>query len=137
MSKTIRIFSDGGARGNPGPAAMGGVLVDAATGTVLDEFGLYLGEMTNNQAEYRALIEALKRAEKLGVGSVECCLDSELIVEQMSGRYKVKNQGLKPLFQEAQRLTSQFRAITFHHIPREQNKRADRLVNQALDRASA
>lgn len=131
--KTIRTFTDGGARGNPGPAAMGGVLIDAATGTVLDTFGVYLGETTNNQAEYRALIEALKRAKQHGATTVECFLDSELVVEQMSGRYKVKNGGLKPLFQEAHGMAQAFSGVTFRHIPREQNKQADALVNTALD----
>ncbi len=136
-TKTIHIFTDGGARGNPGPAAMGGVLIDAATGTVLDEFGIYLGETTNNQAEYRALIEALKRAKQHGATTVECFLDSELVVEQMTGRYKVKNGGLQSLFQKAQHLAQQFENVAFRHIPREQNKQADALVNKALDERTA
>lgn len=131
---TIRIFTDGGARGNPGPAAMGGVLYDAASGTVLDTFGIYLGETTNNQAEYRALIEALQRAKQFGATIAECNLDSQLVVEQMSGRYKVKNDGLKLLFREAQNMVRQFEHVTFHHIPREQNKQADSLVNRELDK---
>lgn len=130
---TVHLFTDGGARGNPGPAAMGGVLFDSETKKVLDEFGTYLGSTTNNQAEYQALIEGLKRAQKLGAEKVVCHLDSQLVKEQMAGHYKVKNADLGQLFLKAKELAQTFHHISYTHIPREQNKHADALVNRALD----
>ncbi len=126
------IYTDGGARGNPGPAALGVVVGDK-------EYSEYLGEMTNNQAEYRALVFALKKAKallggkKAGEAEIEMRMDSELIVRQLNGIYKIKEPDLQPLFIKVWNLRLDFKKVTFHHIPREQNKRADRLVNLALD----
>ncbi|MEK7137969.1 MAG: ribonuclease HI family protein [Patescibacteria group bacterium] len=126
------IYTDGGARGNPGPAALGVVVGDK-------EYSEYLGEMTNNKAEYLALVFALKKAKALLGGKkaeeaeLEVRMDSELIVRQLNGIYKIKEPDLQPLFIEVWNLRLDFKKVTFHHIPREQNKRADRLANQALD----
>lgn len=127
------IYTDGGSRGNPGPAALGAVVGDR-------EYGEYLGEMTNNQAEYRAVIFALKKAKQL-MGSkkaedaeVEVRMDSELIVKQLNGEYKIKEPELQPLFVEVWNLRLDFKKVDFRHVRREQNKAADSLVNQALDR---
>ncbi len=126
------IYTDGGARGNPGPAAIGVVVGDK-------EYGEYLGETTNNQAEYRALIFALKKAKQL-LGSkkaegaeLEVRMDSELVVRQLNGEYKIKEPDLQLLFVEAWNLRLDFKNVEFKHIFREANKRADRLVNQVLD----
>jgi len=126
------IYTDGGARGNPGPAGIGVVIGDAY------EHGEYIGETTNNVAEYSALVFALKKAKSLYKDDctnldIEVRMDSELIVKQMKGEYKVKNEGLRPLFLEAQKLIQLFHHVSFMHIPREKNARADALVNQALD----
>ncbi|OIP97097.1 hypothetical protein AUK40_04020 [Candidatus Wirthbacteria bacterium CG2_30_54_11] len=126
-------YSDGGARGNPGPAGAGAVVIDQSSKEVLAEISLYLGETTNNQAEYRALIAALGKANELNAQSITCYLDSELIVEQMKGRYKVKNPGLKELYLQAIALVG-LKKVSFRHIPREQNSHADRLANEAMDR---
>lgn len=123
---------DGGARGNPGPAGIGFVL--AVTAAPVIYYSQYVGETTNNVAEYRALIAGLKRAQQSGVTEVEVRLDSELVVRQMKGEYRVKDDKLKPLFAEAQRLTARFQRITFQHVPREKNARADALVNKAIDK---
>ena len=128
----LTIFSDGGARGNPGPAAAGIVIKDA-TGKNLDAFGQYLGEQTNNFAEYSALIAGLKRSFELGGTEIECMLDSELIVNQMKGLYKVKEPTLQKLFVQAYNSAIKFKKISYHHIPREKNKEADKLVNETLD----
>lgn len=132
--RKIVIYSDGGARGNPGPAAAGAVLLSADGTTVLDKISVYLGEATNNQAEYRGIELALARALELGAQEVECFLDSELVVQQLNLKYKVKNQGLGPLFIKTWNLVQRFQKATFRAIPREKNKAADQLVNQALDR---
>jgi len=129
----IIIHSDGGSRGNPGDAALGVVLADEQ-GRVLKEISEYLGRTTNNVAEYKALIRGLEEAQRLGATEVQVFADSELMVNQLLGVYAVKNQGLKPLFRQAQELKAYFNKITFSHVPRAQNKAADRLVNQALDR---
>lgn len=130
------IYTDGGSRGNPGPAALGVVVGDK-------EYGEYLGEMTNNQAEYRALVFALKKAKQL-LGSKKCeetelevRMDSELIVKQMNAEYKIKELDLQLLFMEIWNLRLDFKSVVFKHIPREQNKQADRMVNQALDKELA
>ncbi|MEK7606950.1 MAG: ribonuclease HI family protein [Patescibacteria group bacterium] len=126
-------YTDGGARGNPGPAGIGIVIQDAK-GKMIEEFGRYIGETTNNQAEYRALLAALERCTELGAKEVECRLDSELVVKQMRREYKVKDPGLAAIFVQVWNLMIHFKKITFHHIPRERNKDADRMVNDALDR---
>lgn len=127
-----KIFTDGGARGNPGPAAIGVVLY--MDGKVAAEISHYLGEATNNQAEYEAIIAGLKLAHKNNVDLLECYLDSELVVRQMRQEYKVKDKELQKLFVKAWNQTLNFKKITWHHIPREKNKEADRLVNLALDK---
>jgi ribonuclease HI len=136
MSGTARrhcaIFTDGGARGNPGPAAAGGVII-ADNGTVVAKISEYLGIATNNVAEYRALILALQRALDAGFREVDVCLDSELIVKQLSGEYRVKDAKIVPLYQRVRRLLSQFGKSSIQYVPRERNKRADKLVNAALD----
>jgi ribonuclease HI len=125
---------DGGARGNPGPAAVAAV---AATpdGDVLGERSAYIGEATNNVAEYRALLLGLELARELGASEVELINDSELVSRQIGGEYKVKHAGLKPLFLEAMRTLRDFDAWAVRSVRREQNERADELVNHALDEA--
>lgn len=131
--KKIIIYSDGGARGNPGPAGIGAVIYNQER-EVLVKISEYLGTTTNNQAEYRALIQALKKAQELGAQEVECFLDSELIVCQLNREYKVKNKDLALLFLEVYNLSLGFKKITFTHIPRERNKEADKLANEAMDK---
>lgn len=131
MNRKLTLYSDGGARGNPGPAGLGAVLLDGQT--VVASVKRYLGETTNNQAEYQALCAGLEKARELGATEVECRLDSELLVEQLNLRYKVKNQDLATWFTKVWNLKNQFTRVTFTHIPREQNTRADRLVNEAID----
>src|SRR3954468_6590364 len=131
-----RLFTDGGARGNPGPAAYGYVL-EAEDGTVLAAEGETIGVATNNVAEYRALIAGLEKALELGVAELEVVSDSELMVKQMRGEYRVKNQALMELSIRANRLVRQLGRVTFRAVRREQNELADRLVNDALDRAAS
>ena len=123
---------DGGARGNPGPAAIGVVIRDA-DGLILDEHGERIGEATNNVAEYRALIRGIERAAELGATEIELVGDSELVVRQVEGRYKVKKPGLKPLHAEARQALGAFESWSIRHVRREQNAEADRLVNEVLD----
>ncbi|HRH32887.1 MAG TPA: ribonuclease HI family protein [bacterium] len=125
------IHSDGGARGNPGPAAIGVVLT--CEGKVVATISKYIGETTNNQAEYQAIIAGLEKALEYQAEVVECFLDSELVVKQLRHEYKVKNKELATLFVKAHNLSLQFKKISFNHIPREENKAADKLVNNALD----
>jgi ribonuclease HI len=137
MSELIKkikaeLYTDGGARGNPGPAGIGGVLKIKKRVPV--EFSEYIGKTTNNQAEYRALVRGLKLANENGVSELICYLDSELIVKQLRGDYRVRDAGLKILFAEAQRMVALFEEVIFEHVVRAKNKRADKLVNMALDR---
>ncbi len=127
-----RLSTDGGARGNPGPAAYGYVL-ETFDGKVLDARGEAIGRATNNVAEYRALIAGLERAIELGVTEVEVVSDSELLVKQMRGEYKVKNEALRALSLEAAALAGQMGKVAYRAVRREHNKLADRLVNEALD----
>ena len=127
-----RLFTDGGARGNPGPAAFGYVL-EAEDGTVLDARGEAIGVATNNVAEYRALVAGLRKAAELGVDELEVVSDSELLVRQMTGVYRVKNKALVDLSLEAARLAREVGRVTYRAVRREQNEHADRLVNEALD----
>ena len=129
-----RLYTDGGARGNPGPAAYGFVL-EADDGTVLAAEGEAIGEATNNTAEYRGLIAGLARAAELAVPEVEVRSDSELLVKQMRGEYRVKNENLRTLSLEAARLARRIGKVTYVHVRREKNELADRLVNEALDAA--
>ena len=133
MRKLI-IYTDGGSRGNPGPSGIGAVLLDENRG-VVKELSKYIGQATNNQAEYQALIMALDEAKKIGVKEVDVFMDSELIVKQMNREYKVKNKDLAPLFIKVYNLTLNFSKANFTHVRREHNKRADELVNLALDKA--
>jgi ribonuclease HI len=123
---------DGGARGNPGPAAAAAVAADEA-GEVVGERSAYIGEATNNVAEYRALLLGLELARELGASEVEVINDSELVARQIGGEYKVKHAGLKPLFVEAMRELRQFDSWAVRAVRREHNERADELVNEALD----
>lgn len=125
---------DGGARGNPGPAGVGAV-VSAPDGAVLAEEGEYIGEATNNVAEYRAVLLGLRLARELGAREVEVVNDSELVARQISGAYKVKHAGLRPLFVETMAALREFDRWSVRNVRREANERADELVNEALDRA--
>ena len=127
-----RLSTDGGARGNPGPAAYGFVL-EADDGTVLASDGRAIGVATNNVAEYSALIAGLEKALELGVQEVEVISDSELLVKQMTGEYRVKNETLRELSLEAARLARRIGNVTYRAVRREHNELADRLVNEALD----
>ena len=131
MSDTFIIHTDGGSRGNPGPAAFA-YTIEPPGGGIVEEKG-YLGDTTNNIAEYSALVKALQHAHELGAKAVIVNSDSELLVQQMNGKYKVKNAGLLPYFQEARRLADEFDDAKIRHIYREHNSRADRLCNDALD----
>ncbi|MDX6696781.1 MAG: ribonuclease [Solirubrobacteraceae bacterium] len=126
------VHVDGGARGNPGPAAIGAV-VSTPEGDVLDESSERIGETTNNVAEYRALLLGLERARALGATEVEVVNDSELVARQVEGRYKVKHPGLKPLHAQAREALHGFERWAVRPVPRERNARADALVNEALD----
>jgi len=131
--KKVKLFTDGGARGNPGPAGIGAVIQDEK-GKILGEYNGYIGETTNNQAEYKALILGLEKAKELGAEEVSCFLDSELVTKQMRREYKVKDKDLAPLFVKVWNLSVGFKKIIFTHIYREANKEADRLVNEAIDK---
>jgi ribonuclease H / adenosylcobalamin/alpha-ribazole phosphatase len=127
-----KLFTDGGARGNPGPAAYGYVL-EAEDGTVLAAKGERIGVATNNVAEYRALIAGLEKALELSVPEVQVVSDSELLVKQMTGEYRVKNAALQDLSIQASRLARQIGKVSYTAVRREHNELADRLVNEALD----
>lgn len=138
MKNKIIIHTDGGSRGNPGPAAIGVVLGGDLIGK--KEYGEYIGETTNNEAEYRAVIFALKKlkslvgSDKSKESSVEFMLDSELVVKQLNKEYKLKDKNIQNFFIEIWNLTFDFAGVSFRHIPREENSEADRIVNQVLDR---
>ena len=131
-----RLFTDGGSRGNPGPAAFAYVL-EAEDGTVLDARGEAIGVATNNVAEYAALVAGLERAVEAGVEELEVVSDSELLVKQMRGEYRVKNRALQDLFLDASRFARQIHRVTYTAVRREHNELADSLVNEALDRAAS
>jgi len=126
------LYTDGGARGNPGPAAYGFVL-EAEDGTVLAAEGRPIGSATNNVAEYSGLIAGLRKALELQIPSVEVVSDSELMVKQMRGEYRVKNQALRELYDEAAALARRVGNVEYRHVKRGDNELADRLVNEALD----
>ncbi|MCK5061888.1 ribonuclease HI family protein [Candidatus Parcubacteria bacterium] len=132
MQKLI-IYTDGGARGNPGPSGIGAVILDDKK-NLIAEISEYIGEATNNQAEYRAVVAAIKKAKELGAMEIQFYLDSQLVVEQLNGNYKVKNKGLQPLFVSVYNDSLSFKKVAYSHIPREQNKEADKLANMAMDR---
>jgi ribonuclease HI len=126
------IQADGASRGNPGEAGMGAVIADAR-GRTIKELKHFLGMATNNVAEYRAVILALQKALDLGAGSVTLYLDSELVVRQLRGEYKVREAHLKPFHREALEILNRFSEYHIHHVPREENRRADQLANEAID----
>jgi ribonuclease HI len=131
-SKRTRLFTDGAARGNPGPAGAGAVIVNA-DGHVVAKVGKFLGESTNNVAEYMGLILGLKRAKAMGIKEIEVCSDSELLVKQLAGEYAVKADHLRPLHDEAKQLLQGFTWVEVRHIPREENGQADAMSNRAID----
>ena len=131
INKVI-IYTDGAARGNPGPAAIGVILKDE-TGNVVARISRRLGATTNNQAEYQAIIVALEKAISLGARQVLLKSDSELVVKQINGNYKIKNTALRPLYQKVVQLIGSLESISITYIPREQNAVADALANKALD----
>ncbi len=130
--KSATLFCDGGSRGNPGPAGCGGALFDANK----KEIGAYyefLGHQTNNFAEYTGLILGLKKALELDITHLKVCMDSKLAIEQMGGNWKVKHPDIKKLWEQAKLLCEDFIEVTYAHVPREKNKRADALANKAMD----
>jgi ribonuclease HI len=132
----LKTYTDGGARGNPGPAAIG-VLVCDGQGEILVEHCEVIGEATNNVAEYRAVIDGIKRAKELGASEVDCYLDSELVVKQLRGEYKLKNYYLQKLFDEVQKAERELKSVSYTHLRRDEEnmRRADQLVNLALNEA--
>jgi ribonuclease HI len=128
----IRVYSDGAARGNPGLAGAGAVLVEA-NGRVVERLGKFLGVQTNNYAEYMGLLLGLKRAKELGVQEVEVFADSELMIRQLGGRYQVKSPSLRPLYEEVLGLLNEFQRVKLVHVPREMNAAADEMSNRAID----
>lgn len=136
MTTRVVVEADGGSRGNPGPAGYGAVVRDAATGDVLAERKAALGVTTNNVAEYSGLVAGLTAARELGASHVDVRMDSQLVVEQMSGRWKIKHAPLQTLADQVRELVAGFDRVTFEWIPRARNKEADRLANEAMDAAS-
>jgi ribonuclease HI len=130
--RVLRVFSDGASRGNPGPAGAGAVLA-LPSGEVVERLGLFLGVQTNNHAEYMGAILGLRRALELGAEEVELFADSQLLIRQLAGRYRVKSPTLRPLHAEARALLAQFRRHTLTHLPREENREADEMSNRAID----
>ena len=135
-AERVVVNVDGGARGNPGPAAVAAVAT-VADGEIVGERRLYIGEATNNVAEYRAVLLGLELAHDLGASEVEVVNDSELVSKQIGGQYKVKHAGLKPLYLDAMRALREFERWQVRSVRRESNERADALVNQALDEQAA
>lgn len=133
-NKYIEIFIDGGARGNPGPAGIGVLILDG-TGKKLKEVSKYIGEATNNIAEYNALLYGLEEALILRADQIKINLDSELVAKQLGGEYRVKDENLMPLFERAVNMLKSFKNFEINHIVREKNKEADKLVNKAINLA--
>jgi ribonuclease HI len=131
----VKIFSDGGARGNPGPSGIGAVIFDEKGQNILGEYKKYIGETTNNQAEYQAVVLGLEKAFELKATEIDFFLDSELVCKQINGEYKIKNADFQPHFIKIYNLKQKFKKTSFTHIRREKNKVADRLVNEAIDEA--
>ncbi len=132
VKKKIKLYADGGSRGNPGPSASGYVLLDEAD-KILEDKGVYLGITTNNQAEYTALKLGLEEAKKRQISNIDVYMDSLLVINQMRGSFKVRNRDLWPIHAAIKDLVKDFKHITFTHVPRELNKLADAAVNRALD----
>ena len=131
--RRILIYTDGAARGNPGPAGLGAILRDAQTGEVLAELARFLGIRTNNYAEWTAVEEAVRQALELGASQLDLRMDSELVARQISGRYRVKHADLKPIHARVMAMLGQLESYTVGHVPRELNRDADRLSNVAID----
>ncbi len=129
---TYQIYSDGACRGNPGPSGIGAVILK--DGKVVHEISKYIGQVTNNVAEYEALLEALDYCVKKKLSPVEILADSQLMIRQLSGQYKVKHPNMVPLYQKAQEYLSRLKVVGFTHVLREFNKRADELANEGIDR---
>ena len=134
-NKRVIIYTDGGARGNPGPAAYG-VVVYSQDGKIIKRIGKFLGERTNNEAEYEGVIAALEEAAELGAPYVDFHLDSELVVRQLNNIYRAKNQRMQGLLLRVRNLEPKFKKVTYTHIPREKNQLAGKTVNEAIDRAA-
>ena len=134
-SGAVIAYIDGGARGNPGPAGFG-VRIEQPDGTLIEEFSESIGHATNNVAEYRGLLAALAWARARGCRELHVRSDSQLLVQQMMGNYRVKNAGLQPLHAKARLLAHEIGRVTFEHVRRERNAHADRLANAAMDQAS-
>jgi ribonuclease HI len=128
----LRLYSDGAARGNPGPSGAGAVLVEPG-GQVVAKVGKFLGNQTNNYAEYMGLLIGLKHAKALGAKEIEIFADSELLIRQLGGRYQVKSPSLRPLYEEAVKLLNDFSRVKLVHVPREMNAAADEMSNRAID----
>jgi len=131
--KKYQLYTDGGARGNPGPAGLGAVIWQG--NKLIGRYKKFIGHATNNQAEYQAIYFGLKKAKEIGVKKLECFLDSELVVNQLNMEFKIKNKELGPWFIKIWNLRQSFDKVTFTHIRREKNKEADKLVNEAIDQA--
>ena len=131
----LLLRTDGGSRGNPGPSGIGVVIEDAVTGEVLEEHKRFIGRTTNNQAEYQAVILGLERCHALGALCVDVLADSELLVRQAKGEYRVKNVDLQARFREMKSLVARIPTVRFRHVRREENTHADRLANEAMDEA--
>lgn len=128
----LRVYSDGAARGNPGPSGAGAVLIEPS-GQVVARLGKYLGTQTNNYAEYMGLLLGLRRAKAMGAKEIEVFADSELLIRQLGGRYQVKSPSLRPLYEEAVKLLNDFSRVKLVHVPREMNAAADEMSNRAID----
>ena len=128
----LTLHTDGGARGNPGPGAIG-IVLSKSKGKIIREIGKYVGKCTNNEAEYMGLLEGIKTAKKGGATKLNCYVDSELVVNQLNGLYKVKNDRMKKLWLQVKELEKDLEKISYTHIPRSKNKEADALVNEVLD----
>ena len=133
--KSVNIYADGASRGNPGNAGAG-IIITAEDGKVIKKTGKYLGKTTNNEAEYQALIIALEEAKAMGATDIKIFADSELMVRQIKGEYKVKSEGLRPLYGKAMSILMGFKRYDIIHIERDKNKEADRLANEAIDSAN-
>lgn len=127
-----KLYTDGGSRSNPGPSA-GAFIICNLDNNVVEKSGFFIGTATNNQAEYQALVKGLQRAEKVGVKELTVHMDSELVIKQINGLYKIKNHSLQPLYQQVKKLEQSFKSIKFVHVPRALNKEADTEVNRILD----
>lgn len=137
MTRSLIVEADGGSRGNPGRAGSGTLVIDEKTGETLAEIGVYLGVATNNVAEYRGMIEGIRRAVEIDpAAGIHVRMDSQLVIEQMSGRWKIKHPDMRELATEARELIGH-RPVTFEWIPRAQNSRADAIANRAMDMGSS